>query len=84
LYDADTNPGMHVYLSIQFLLMLAFVSFFLFGIEKFNLTQELIAIGFILLSSITIGSLFERKKWAAVLEVVRLLVAVPVLYYLLR
>ena len=83
LYDEDTTSKMHVYLVIQFGLFLAFVSFFLFGIEKFDLTQKLIAIGFIILSSVTIGSLFERKKWAAVLEAIRLLLVIPVLYFLI-
>ena len=83
LYDEDTTSKMHVYLIIQFGLFLAFVSFFLFGIEKFDLTQKLIAIGFIILSSVTIGSLFERKKWAAILEAIRLLLIIPVLYFLI-
>jgi hypothetical protein len=40
-------------------------------------------VAFIVLSTITIGTLFERKKWAAILEVIRLLLAVPVLYFLI-
>jgi hypothetical protein len=83
LYDADTKPTMHIYIVVQFVLLLAFVSYFLFGIEKFSFVKQLTGVAFIVLSTITIGTLFERKKWAAVLEVIRLLLVVPVLYFLI-
>jgi alkylglycerol monooxygenase len=83
LYDADTKPTMHIYIVVQFVLLLAFVSYFLFGIEKFSFVKQLTGVAFIVLSTITIGTLFERKKWAAILEVIRLLLAVPVLYFLI-
>ena len=83
LYDADTKPTMHIYIVVQFALMLAFVSYFLFGIEQFNLQKQIVGVAFIVLSTITIGTLFERKKWAAVLEVIRMLLVIPVLYFLI-
>jgi sterol desaturase/sphingolipid hydroxylase (fatty acid hydroxylase superfamily) len=83
LYDADTKPQMHIYIVIQFALLLAFVSYFLFGIEKFGIEKQIVGIAFIVLSTITIGTLFEQKKWAAILEVIRLLLAIPVLYFLI-
>ncbi len=83
LYDADTKPTMHIYIVVQFILLLAFVSYFLFGIEKFNFEKQLVGIAFIVLSTITIGTLFEQRKWAAILEVIRLLLAIPVLYFLI-
>ncbi len=84
LYDEDAAPKTQVYIFVQFVLMLGFVSFFLFGIAKFNATHKLVATGFIILSCITLGVLFERKKWAVVLEIIRLLLAAPVLYFLLN
>lgn len=84
LYDADSKPNMHVYIAIQFTLMLIFVSYFLFQIEKFSVEKQLAATFFVVLSAITIGSLFENNKWIRLLEVFRLLIIIPVLYFLLN
>lgn len=83
LYDVTTSKNTQIYIVIQFLLLLAFVSFFLFGISKFSLPQQCIAILFIVFTSINIGALFENKKWAKAAEIIRMLSAIPVLYFLL-
>jgi hypothetical protein len=72
-----------MYIVVQFVLLLAFVSYFLFGIAKFSLMQQLTAILFIVFTSINIGALFENKKWAKIAESIRIFSAVPVLYILL-
>lgn len=84
LYDADTTQRMHIYIFVQFLLLLGFTSFFLFGIEHFSDTQKLAAIGFIVLSTITTGTLFENRSWSKVLEAVRLVLAFPLIWFLIR
>ena len=83
LYDADAKPTMHIYIAIQFVLMLLFVSYFLFQVEKFSVEKQLVATFFVVLSVVTIGSLFENNKWIRWLEVFRLLIIIPVLYYLI-
>jgi sterol desaturase/sphingolipid hydroxylase (fatty acid hydroxylase superfamily) len=83
LYDATTSKNMQMYIVVQFVLLLAFVSYFLFGIAKFSLMQQLTAILFIVFTSINIGALFENKKWAKIAESIRIFSAVPVLYILL-
>lgn len=83
LYDEDVNPNLHFYIVLQFGLLLAFVSFFLFGISNFDVTKQIVGVGFIVLSTITIGTLFEYKRWPKMLEVFRLFLIVPVLYYLI-
>lgn len=82
LYDADVNPNMHVYIVVQFILLLAFVSYFLFGIQGFDFYQELVGVCLIVISTISIGTLFEGHRWSRILEFVRLLVAIPVMFYL--
>lgn len=82
LYDADARPNQHIYICIQFLTLLAFVSYFLFGIAKFDIYQQLAGITLIVLSTISIGTLFEYKVWPAYLEFIRLLLAIPVMFYL--
>ena len=84
LYNAAANNRMHIYIFVQFLLLLAFASFFLFGIEQFNLLQKIVAIAFIILTTITIGTLFENKNWSKILEVIRLVSSIPVLLFLIR
>ena len=81
-YDADAFPQMHVYIATQFVTLLAFVAYFLFNIEKFNSYQEFVSVGFIILSTISIGTLFEGRKWSKILEFIRLLLAIPLLFYL--
>ena len=82
LYDADIFPQMHVYIITQFVTLLAFVAYFLFSIEKFDIYQEIVSVCFIILSTISIGTLFEAKKWSKMLEFIRLLLAIPLLFYL--
>lgn len=83
LYDVDAKPTMHVYIIIQFALLLAFVSYFLFQINTFNVEKQIVATVFVVLSTITIGGLFENNKWVRLLEVFRLLIIIPVLYFLI-
>jgi len=82
LYDVKSSIAVQTYIVIQFLLMLAFVSYFLFEVEQFNFTKKIIGVAFIILSTITIGTLFEKQKWSVILEIIRLLLAIPVLYLL--
>lgn len=84
LYDAHTTNTMHIYIFIQFLVLLGFTSFFLFGLPKFDITQKIIAFAFILFTVLNISALFENKTWVKVAESIRLLCIPIVLYFLLR
>lgn len=83
LYDADTTPKMHIYIMVQFALFLAFVSYFLFKVEIFTQSQRVVAILFVVFSAISFGNLFEQRKYGIAIEIIRVLMAIPVLYYLL-
>lgn len=82
LYDADVNPTLHTYIIIQFATLLAFVSYFLFSIESFDIYQKIAGISFIIVSTISIGTLFEGKKWSRILEFIRLLAAIFIIFFL--
>lgn len=84
LYNANASTKIQIYIVVHFFLLLAFVSYFLFGIEQFNLTKQIIGIAFIVLSTITIGTLFEQKRWSVVVEIIRLLLVFPVLFFLIN
>ncbi len=89
LYDAQSNRNVHIYIVFQFALLLAFASFFLFGVgdaehPKFNTLQKHIATFFIIFSVINIGGLFENKNWSKPAEIIRLLCIPIVLYFLLH
>lgn len=89
LYDAQSNRNVHIYIVFQFALLLAFASFFLFGVgdaehPKFNTLQKYIATFFIIFSVINIGGLFENKIWSKPAEIIRLLCIPIVLYFLLH
>mgnify|MGYP000090045286 CR=1 FL=1 len=87
LYDAQSNRNVHIYIVFQFALLLAFASFFLFGVgdaehPKFNTLQKYISTFFIIFSVINIGGLFENKNWSKPAEVIRL-ICIPIVLYIL-
>jgi sterol desaturase/sphingolipid hydroxylase (fatty acid hydroxylase superfamily) len=88
LYNAASTRGVHAYIFIQFVLLLAFTSFFLFGIGDsanpgFSMGQKIAAFAYITFSVINIGALFENKRWVKVAEIIRLALIIPVLLYMI-
>jgi sterol desaturase/sphingolipid hydroxylase (fatty acid hydroxylase superfamily) len=84
LYDEQSTFKTHVYIVIQFAVLLAFTSFFLFGIEKFTALQKYAATFFVIFTVINLGALFENKNWVKLAEIIRLISLPFVLYLLLR
>jgi alkylglycerol monooxygenase len=84
LYDADSPKQWHPYIILQFVVLLGFTSLFLFGIEKFSEYQRYAAFVYIVFTAINIGGLLERRSWIKAAEIIRLLITIPVLWYLLR
>ena len=83
LYDANAQPKVTVYIVVQFILLLAFASYFLFSVAQFSLPKQIVSILFIFISSVTIGTMFENKKWLFRLEFLRILMIIPMLYFLI-
>ncbi|MFN8309009.1 MAG: sterol desaturase family protein [Chitinophagales bacterium] len=72
-YDADTNAWMKGYAILQFLVVLigsvAYLGFF----PTISLFYKVIFFLIILISIVIIGAIFERKRWIAAAEYVRLI-----------
>lgn len=78
LYDAHATGAIHVYIFMQFVLLLGVTSGFLFSLEKFDRFQQVILAGFIVLTTINMSGLFENKRWAKTSEYLRLLAFSPI------
>ena len=83
LYDVHTTSRMHIYIFVQFILLLGITSAFLFGLEKFDVAQQILLTALIVLTTINMSGLFENKKWATYLEYLRLLAFLPIGYFFL-
>jgi sterol desaturase/sphingolipid hydroxylase (fatty acid hydroxylase superfamily) len=90
LYDADSSAGMHIYIIVQFAILVAFTSFFMFSVGNelnqngFTIVQKIVAFAFIAYSVLTIGAMFEKKSWVRFAETIRVLLMIPVLLYMLQ
>ena len=76
-FDFLISTKMGTYLLAQFVLLLAFTAIFLFTYNKLEWIEQFAGAGVIIVSLLGIGGHFESRKWAANLELLRLLV-VPV------
>ncbi len=89
LYDADSSGAIHIYIILQFIILVAFTSFFMFGVgsefsqQVFSGAQKLVALLFIAFSVINIGALFEQKSWVRLAEAIRVLLIIPVLIFMI-
>ena len=61
-----------LYLLVQFVFLLGFTAYFLFTYPQNSQIQNILRALFILFSLLTIGGLFEQRKWALWLEIPRL------------
>jgi sterol desaturase/sphingolipid hydroxylase (fatty acid hydroxylase superfamily) len=80
-FETKVNHEMNWYLLVHFILILAGASFFLFGLEQLSKTEQIVYTVLISFSIMSTGFLFEGKKWAGVVEIIRLVVAGIILYY---
>lgn len=80
-YDAHTSPGMTAYIFIQFVLLLAGTSAFLFGIKGIDFPARVAISLLVIFSVLNIGGLFENRRWAVVAEAVRAAVISGVVWF---
>ncbi|MCB9032653.1 MAG: sterol desaturase family protein [Chitinophagales bacterium] len=83
LFDAHANKTMHLYIAIQFVLLLAIVSFLLFKKDDINLNMQYFIGAFVFFSAITLGNLFTKQKIYIALEAIRILLYIPMVYFLI-
>ncbi|MFP4090274.1 MAG: sterol desaturase family protein [Cyclobacteriaceae bacterium] len=83
-YDVQSSPALHYYIFFQFVLALGGTAFFLFNEGSMPMSEKIFATGLILLSLVSLGSLFETPQRIIPLEVLRIACIVMVLLYIGR
>jgi alkylglycerol monooxygenase len=71
-YDPKVPLWLNIYILLQFLPMTAISTYFLENNQKFNNNEKILITSYIFLSLINIGALLENKKWAYILEIIRI------------
>jgi sterol desaturase/sphingolipid hydroxylase (fatty acid hydroxylase superfamily) len=83
-YDSIISPQLNIYILFQFVLLLAGTSAFLFMEKGLTWPLRIAAAVLIIFSVVNIGGLFESRRWAAIAEVLRIMVLSVVAYLLLE
>jgi sterol desaturase/sphingolipid hydroxylase (fatty acid hydroxylase superfamily) len=83
-YDTPVTPALSSYVFMQYVLLIAGTSYFLFSETKppfsQNISIKLLVIAYIVLTVVNLGGIFEKKNWVKALEIARL-TALPILVY---
>jgi alkylglycerol monooxygenase len=82
-YTKFNNPipiGLSVYVLVQYIVLLAFTAYFLFEINSFDFELKLMNAAFILFSVFSIGLLLEQNKVSYVVEILRLVLFVLIIF----
>jgi hypothetical protein len=82
IYDTKVPLGLNYYILFQYLLVLGITSGFLFNLDKFSRIQQILIAGFIVLSTMNVGGLFDKRRWAFVLEASRWVLLAALIFYL--
>jgi len=77
-YDIRIPLGLNYYILFQYLIILVLASGFLFSLELFTRLEQGLIGGMIILSIASIGGLFDGRRWALGIEVLRWLLLVGV------
>ena len=77
VYDTSIPNSLNYYILVQFVIILLATTYFLFDIASFGFPDRIRVSGWIILSVISIGGLFEMKQWVLFLELIRLVAIIP-------
>ncbi|MCB0668907.1 MAG: sterol desaturase family protein, partial [Saprospiraceae bacterium] len=83
VFDTQIPLGLNYYILFQYLVILSLTSFFLFSLDKFNPGEQAIVSAFIIWTIASIGGLFEKKRWAFAMELVRFTVLITGIFIIL-
>ena len=72
-FNTETAAKLNIYVLVQYILLLAGTSLFLFNLEQMQTADKLIFAGVIIFSVISFGALFENRSWAVPIESLRLI-----------
>jgi len=81
-FDVFVPFRLNVYVLTQYVLVLLFTSYFLFGLAQFDWVDRLVAVVLIYLSVAALGELLAAKKWATTFEYFRLAAIAGLMIYL--
>ncbi len=71
VFDTMIPLGLNYYILVQYLIILAVTSGFLFNLDKFTRWEQIGIAVFIIWSITNIGGIFEKKKWSFLFEYLR-------------
>lgn len=77
-YHPTVPTWINIYVILQFIPMTVISTYFLDHNSKFDTYEKVFITTFIFLSLINIGALLENKKWAYILEAIRLILFIAV------
>ncbi|WP_245658017.1 sterol desaturase family protein [Roseivirga echinicomitans] len=80
-FNTNTAAKLNIYVLVQYILLLAGTSMFLFNLDKMHATDKLIFAGVIIFSVVSFGALFENRSWALVMESFRLIFIISAAFY---
>ncbi|WP_323755999.1 sterol desaturase family protein [Roseivirga sp.] len=80
-FNTNTAAKLNVYVLVQYILLLAGTSMFLFNLDKMLPTDKLIFAGVIVFSVVCFGALFENRSWSFFMESLRLVVVISAAFY---
>ena len=83
-FSVKIDHTLSIYLFVHFLTILGGTAFFLFNFTNFEMGENLALSGMLIYSVISLGLLFEARKFAWIFEILRLLLLVTLNTYLLQ
>jgi alkylglycerol monooxygenase len=83
-FDTRVSNTVNYYVLFQYVFTLGGATFFLFNTSSLSLAGKLLAVSLIIVGIFNFSALFESKKYAVVLESIRLLVSVAALLFFFK
>ena len=83
-FTVKIDRTLSIYLFIHFLFVLGGTAFFLFNFTKFEMSENLALSGMLIFSVVSLGLLFEARKFAWIIELSRLLLLIILNTYFLQ
>lgn len=87
-YDEKAPRGLNLYVFLHYIIVLAGTTYFLFAIKGLRVKEfepwHFVFVALIIVSLVSLGAMFERKRWVPVFEFLRLLFIAGALIYFLQ
>tara|TARA_R110001599_G_scaffold203055_1_gene400016 strand:+ start:47556 stop:48794 length:1239 start_codon:yes stop_codon:yes gene_type:complete len=80
-FNTETAARLNVYVLVQYIILLAGTSMFLFNLEQMQATDKMIFAGVIIYSVVSFGALFENRSWGLPMESLRLIFIISAAFY---